>query len=51
MFYLTIAIPEDDLGDVLRDGENGRRLRIDLSANTVAYDRAISALEAFSQLE
>ena len=49
MFYLTIAIPEDDLGDVLRDGENGRRLRIDLSANTVAYDRAISALEAFSQ--
>jgi regulator of nonsense transcripts 1 len=49
MFYLTIAIPEDDLGDVLRDGENGRRLRIDLSANTVAYDRAISALEAFSE--
>ena len=49
MFYLTIAIPEDDLGDVLRNGENGRRLRIDLSANTVAYDRAISALEAFSQ--
>ena len=49
MFYLTIAIPEDDLGNVLRDGENGRRLRIDLSANTVAYDRAISALEAFSE--
>ncbi|CAL6368998.1 unnamed protein product [Bathycoccus prasinos] len=49
MFYLTIAIPEDDLGDVLRDGENGRRLRIDLSANTVAYDRAISAFEAFSE--
>ena len=49
MFFLTIAIPEDDLGDILRDGENGRRLRIDLSANTVAYDRACAALENFSQ--
>ena len=45
MHFLKIAVSEDDERKVL----DSRRLRLDLSANTISHDRAVSALMAFSE--
>ena len=45
MHFLKIAVSEDDERKVL----DARRLRLDLSANTISHDRAVSALMAFSE--
>ena len=45
MHFLKIAVNEDDERKVL----DARRLRLDLSANTISHDRAVSALMAFSE--
>ena len=46
MHYITLAIHEDDLNELVTSGS---RWRIDLSANTVAHDRSLAALVAFSE--
>jgi hypothetical protein len=45
MHFLKIAINEEDEHKVLA----ARRLRLDLSANTIAHDRALAALVAFAE--
>ena len=45
MHFLKIAVNEEDEHRVLAAG----RLRLDLSANTIAHDRALAALVAFSE--
>ena len=46
MFFITVAIHEDDLSRLVSEGS---RWRVDLSANTVAHDRSLAALVAFSE--
>lgn len=45
MHFLKIAVNEEDEHRVLA----ARRLRLDLSANTIAHDRALAALVAFAE--
>lgn len=45
MHFLKIAVNEEDEFRVLA----ARRLRLDLSANTIAHDRALAALVAFAE--
>lgn len=46
MFFLTVAVHEDDLPRLIEDGT---RWRVDLTANTVAHDRSLEALVSFSE--
>ena len=45
MHFLKVAVDEDDEARLL----DARRLRMDLSANTITHDRALAALVAFSE--
>ena len=46
MHFLTLSVHEDDLARLIEDGS---RWRLDLTANTVAHDRSLEALVAFSE--
>lgn len=46
MHFITVAVHEDDLARLI---ETGSKWRVDLSANTVAHDRSLAALVAFSE--
>ena len=46
MHFLTLSVHEDDLARLIADGS---RWRLDLTANTVAHDRSLEALVAFSE--
>ena len=46
MHFITVAVYEDDLARLI---ETGSRWRVDLNANTVAHDRSLAALVAFSE--
>ena len=45
MHFLKVAVDEDDEAALL----DARKLRMDLSANTITHDRALAALVAFSE--
>ena len=45
MHFLKVAVDEDDEAALL----DARKLRMDLSANTITHDRALAALIAFSE--
>ena len=45
MHFLKVAVDEDDEATLL----DARKLRMDLSANTITHDRALAALVAFSE--
>ena len=46
LHFITVAVHEDDLAALVAPGS---RWRVDLSANTVAHDRSLEALVAFSE--
>jgi len=46
LHFITVAVHEDDLAALVAPGS---RWRVDLSANTVAHDRSLEALIAFSE--
>ena len=45
MHFWKVAVDEDDEATLL----DARKLRMDLSANTITHDRALAALVAFSE--